>query len=319
MSLPSPTALRPVAGVALAPVLALTLNALIWGTSWWPFRQLYALGLHPLWTTVIAYGAAALLIAGVRPAALGRVIRTPTLWILLLASGTTNASFNWAVTTGDVVRVVLLFNLMPIWALLLARPLLGEAFTRQAGLRVMLALAGAAIVLWPQQPAAGGAGVWDAARALPWPRDTSDWLALLGGFAFALNNVMLRRESHRPEEDRALAMFLGGVLVAGTLVTAMALQGRLPWPPDWAPGWLLGALALTALFLASNMALQYGAARLPASVTAVVMLTEVLFASVSATLLGAGTVTTPLLIGGGLILLAALLATLGSGPARSGT
>jgi hypothetical protein len=30
------------------PVLALTLNAFVWGTSWWPFRQLEARGLHPL-------------------------------------------------------------------------------------------------------------------------------------------------------------------------------------------------------------------------------------------------------------------------------
>ena len=39
----------------------------------------------------------------------------------MLAAGTTNATFNWAVTLGDVVRVVLLFYLMPLWAVLLAR------------------------------------------------------------------------------------------------------------------------------------------------------------------------------------------------------
>ena len=38
----------------------------------------------------------------------------------------TNVGFNWAVTMGDVVRVVLLFYLMPLWAVLLAWPLLGE-------------------------------------------------------------------------------------------------------------------------------------------------------------------------------------------------
>jgi len=81
----------------------------------------------------------------------------------------------------------------------------------------------------------------------------------------------------------------------------------VPLPPAPALGWMAGALALAVVFLGGNLALQYGASRLPANVTAVVMLTEVLFASVSAVLLGAGTVTPTLALGGGLILGAALL------------
>jgi drug/metabolite transporter (DMT)-like permease len=68
--------------------------------------------------------------------------------------------------------------------------------------------------------------------------------------------------------------------------------------------------ALALLFLGGNLALQYGAARLPANVTSVVMLTEILFASVSALALGGGSLNAQLLAGGALILLAALLSTL---------
>ena len=64
---------------------------------------------------------------------------------------------------------------------------------------------------------------------------------------------------------------------------------------------------MSAAFLVGNMALQYGAGRLPANVTAVVMITEVLFASGSAVLLGAGTLTAQLLLGGALIVCATLL------------
>jgi drug/metabolite transporter (DMT)-like permease len=60
-------------------------------------------------------------------------------------------------------------------------------------------------------------------------------------------------------------------------------------------------------FLLGNLALQYGAARLAAHTTALVMLSEVLFASVSAVLLGASDWQARTLIGGALILLAALL------------
>ncbi len=152
------------------------------------------------------------------------------------------------------------------------------------------------------QPEGGG---WPA------PHTLAEWLAVVGGFSFALNNVMLRREAHRPEAARALAMFLGGALVAGAVAATLALRGQVPGlpPPAWA--WLAGSLALAVAFLGGNLALQYGAARLPANVTAVIMVSEVLFASVSAALLGAGTLTPPLLLGGALIVGATVLSARG--------
>lgn len=292
----------------LWPALALTLNAFVWGCSWWPFRQLEMRGLHPLWATVLIYAVAVLVIVALRPRAVGQLLRTPALWVLVLAAGTTNATFNWAVTIGDVVRVVLLFYLMPLWTVLLARLVLHEPLTRLAGARVLLALAGAAIVLWPADRSG-----WDA---LPLPRSLPDWLGVIGGFSFALNNVMLRREAHRPEEGRALAMFGGGMVVAGALALALSAGGVVPGLPAPAPAWLGGVGVLALLFLAGNLALQYGAARLPANVTSVVMLTEILFASASALALGGGHLNGQLLIGGSLILLAALLSTLAGADAH---
>lgn len=283
----------------LWPVLALMVNALVWGVSWRPFRHLQSAGLHPLWATVLVYLAAVAAIAVVRPQAFGHVLRRPALWVLVLASGTTNAAFNWGVAIGDVVRVVLLFYLMPLWVVVLARVLLHERLTWLAGARVLLALGGAALVLWPED------GGW-----FPVPRSLPDGLGVCGGFSFALNNVMLRREAQQPEESRAMAMFLGGVLVAGTLAAVLVWLGEAAWPPVPSLEWVPLAVVLSAFFLLSNVALQYGAARLPANVTSVVMLTEVLFAAVSALLLGGGTMTPALAMGGGLILLAALLATL---------
>ena len=284
------------ARVLVWPVLALVFNAFTWGVSWWPFRQLKAQGLHPLWATALIYLLAVLCISAWRPASWTQLIRAPALWVLVLASGTTNAAFNWGVTIGDVVRVVLLFYTMPLWAVLLATLLLRERLTPLAALRVLLALCGAAIVLWPTD---GG---------LPLPRSLAEALGLLGGFAFALNNVMLRREAQRPELARALAMFLGGAVVSATLALLLGTQGLVKAPPAPAWPWMLGALALGLLFLLSNLTLQYGAARLSANITAVVMVTEVLFASVSAVWLGAGQLSLPLLVGGTLIVAAALLA-----------
>ena len=287
------------------PVLALLFNAFVWGVSWWPFRQLEQLGLHALWATTLIYLLAVCVLSALRPRAWGELLRTPALWVLLLAAGTTNATFNWAVTIGDVVRVVLLFYLMPVWTVLLARLLLGEKLGPLALWRVVMALSGAVVVLWPT--GSGEVGL-PLSLSLPLPRNLAEWLSVLGGFSFALNNVMLRREAHRSPAARALAMFSGGALVAGTLALSLSSAGAVPWPPMPALPWVGGAAALAVVYLLGNLALQYGAVRLAANATAVVMVSEVLFASVSAVWLGAGVVTAPLLLGAALILGASWLA-----------
>ena len=102
-------------------------------------------------------------------------------------------------------------------------------------------------------------------------------------------------------------MFMGGsvifvILSAISFTPHLYNWGEKQWP------WMLGSLALACAFLTGNLALQYGAARLPANVTAVVMISEVLFASVSAVALGAGAISAQLLVGGALIVGASLLA-----------
>ena len=101
----------------LLPVLALGFNALVWGLSWWPLKTLESQGLHPLWATAIIFAVSLACVVMWRPQAWRGMFQHPALWILLLASGLTNVCFNWAVTVGDVVRVVLLFYLLPTWSL----------------------------------------------------------------------------------------------------------------------------------------------------------------------------------------------------------
>lgn len=291
-------------------VAALLLNAAVWGLSWWPFRLLNTQGLHPLWITACVYLLASIVILLWRPRAWGQLLREPALWAILLASGLTNATFNWAVTVGEVTRVVLLFYLTPLWTVALARWLLDEPVTPDVLLRVALALAGAVLVLTAQPPGADP----DQPALL---RHGADALGLLGGLCFAATNVLLRREAAQPDEGRALAMFAGGVVVAGgvAVLAAAATAGnpalgaaRVPWPPAWAWAWMLPTAALALAFLVSNLALQYGAARLPANVTAVIMPTEVVFASASALAWGGERPGLAVWLGGGLILCATALA-----------
>jgi len=282
-------------------VAALLVNAFAWGISWWPFKQLQTLGLHPLWATALVYGCVLVILL------LWVLLRDrqglawgahPGLWALLVASGLTNVGFNWAVTVGDVVRVVLLFYLMPAWSVLVAWWLLGERPTRGALVRLGVALLGLFIVLKrPEDP-------W------PMPEGLPDALALLGGLAFAVTNALLLQQRHAPESARMVAMFGGGTAMSAlTAVLATALGVVAVGSAPQAAWWPLVA-ALVGAFLVGNLALQYGAARLAAHTTALVMLSEVVFASVSSVILDAAQWDSRTAIGGALILLAALWSAL---------
>lgn len=277
----------------MLPVLALLFNALVWGVSWWPFRALQDHGLHPLWATALIYTFSLACLLAVRPGAWRGFAGNPLLWMLVMAAGLTNVGFNWAVTIGDVVRVVLLFYLMPAWSVLLAWPLLGVRPTGAALARLALALAGVMVVLQ-----AGGAG-W------PVPESLADWLALMGGFSFALTNILLRRMRGVPADSRILAMFAGGTaMAAGAALMGMA-QGLVAAPPMLPAAGVAAALGLSLAFLVGNVALQYGAARLHAHTTALIMLSEVVFASFSSIAAGAAEPSRHVWLGGALILAAA--------------
>lgn len=284
----------------LLAVGALVVNAFVWGVSWWPLRELQSAGLHPLWSTVIMYCFALVVVLAFKPQAWRGLAQYPQLWLLLLASGLTNVGFNWAVSISDVVRVLILFYLMPAWAVLLAWLLLDERPTRNALLRLLLAFVGVMFVLLPASLSS------DTASNLR--LSFADALALMGGFCFALTNVLLKRLVHTPSEARMFAMFSGGALLAmcaGALGMSQGWVNALPTvSSSWA--WLVAGLSLA--FLLGNSALQYGASRLRSSTTSIVMLTEVIFGSLSAVALGAAVLDTNTLIGGGLILFAASLA-----------
>ena len=286
------------------PVLAILFNAFVWGLSWVPFRQVGALGWHPLWTTAIVYLAIIAVMLVLRPGALRGALSAPALWALGLAAGLTNAGFNWGVTQGDVLRVVLLFYLMPLWMVLLAWWLLGERPTGSALARMALALGGVALVL--QTPG----------RNWPLPASLPDWLGLGAGFGFALTNVLLRRAAHAPGEWRAMAMFLGcaGVSLAGVLIGGV--WGPLR-PPALTAGlnWLPWIAMLAVGFAVANVALQYGAVRLAAGTVSVLLLSEVLFATVSSVAAGAAQLTPRVAAGGLLLMGAALWAAVARTPA----
>ena len=283
--------------------LAALVNATVWGLAWMPLKWLEAHGVDTLWTTLCVFTACTLAVLAARPGVLARSRAMPQLAWLMLASGLTNVCFNIALATGDVVRTVLLFYLMPMWVVLLARWLLLEAITPQAVARVVLALGGAVLVLG------------DGQVVMPVPASAADWLALVAGLCFGLNNVLLRRFAALPDDARALAMFSGAVVCAPLGMALLALVG--PGAPALqlqGMAWVVLALFAAAV-LVGNLALQYGATRLRANVLSVLMLSEILVASVSSWWAGSAQLHASTVLGGLLIVSASLLAIVARTPA----
>lgn len=277
----------------LLPVASLLLTASLWGLVWYPLRLLEQQGLSGLWLSLSSYGAVLL------PGLIWLAARlrawpghTVSFAVMTLAIGWCNVAFVLAVLDGTVVRVLLLFYLSPLWALLLGWVMLGERPGRLAGGVFVLSIAGALIMLW------------DESIGLPWPRSEADWLAVSSGFAFSLGNVMIRRMGEVDLGLKAVANWLGVVLVAAVWIALGGVTVPLVTPATWAGAVLLGWLG----FFIMTVSVIYGVTHMPVHRSAVILLFELVVGAVSSLLLTDEVVRTREWIGGGLILLAAYLA-----------
>jgi drug/metabolite transporter (DMT)-like permease len=276
----------------LLPTLGLLYGAAFWGLVWYPSRLLEQAGIAGAWLTLVCYVVAfSALIPFVRWPLQAMRRWTGDLAVLLLAAGWTNVAFVLAVLDGEVLRVLLLFYLSPIWTVLLGRWLLHEPLTWRTAVMVGLGLAGAAVMLW--DPRLGRV-----------PLDAADLLAISAGFAFAINNVQTRRITGIGVRAKTHVAWLGVVLVSTMFVVASAPQ----WPeaPTWA--WQ-GAVALgVGGFMLATLAVMYGVTHMPVQRSAVIMLFELIVGALSAWWLAGEAITANEWLGGAMILGAALIA-----------
>jgi drug/metabolite transporter (DMT)-like permease len=191
---------------------------------------------------------------------------------------------------GEVMRVLLLFYLAPLWTVLLARLLLDERLNITGAGIIALSLAGAAVMLW--RPELGA----------PWPRVAAEWIGLLAGFLFALSNVLIRRASHYSIELKSVAVFAGVVVVG--LATAAA-DGTSSLGSLNADAWaMVGVLGVVLLIV--NLVVQYGLTRVAANRAVVIFLFELVVAAVASWALADETMGLREWLGGVLIVAATL-------------
>jgi drug/metabolite transporter (DMT)-like permease len=271
-------------------VVCLLFSASMWGLIWYPLRLLNEAGMTAVWSSLVMYLAAGVVAIPIlyKQYKLIPPFRSDLI-ALAIAAGVTNVAFVVALIEGEVMRVMLLFYLSPIWTVLLGRWWLGERLSFSAIAMFSVAMSGSVVMLW------------DHDIGLPWPHGIADWLALTASIAFSINNVLARKLG---------SVSLGvktGVVWWGVVITSILVLfwQQTPIPVVsvyvWAGAWFLGWLGIVTM----TIAVLYGVGKMPVYRSSVIMLFELVVAALAAWWLTDEAMSLEEWLGGGLILLAA--------------
>jgi drug/metabolite transporter (DMT)-like permease len=274
-------------------VTCLSAGALVWGLIWFPYRALEHAGMGGALASLLTYGLAlvpSLVLS--RKAGVQLQCAPWRLAGIALAAGWCNLAYVLAMLGGNVMQVMLLFYLAPLWTVLFSRLMLGEKPGATGYGVVSLALAGACVMLWSP-------GMW-----LPVPRSGADWLGLSAGMAFALSNVLSRRIGHVRAELKSAAVCMGVVAMAVpvAIVTERPLHAIAGADPMT---WLLAAI-IAAVIFAVNLVVQHGLSQTPANRAIVIFLSELAVAALASHFLAFEAMSARQWLGGAMVVAAAL-------------
>jgi drug/metabolite transporter (DMT)-like permease len=249
-------------------VSSLVYAAALWGLVWYPYRLLEQAGVGGIASSLITYAIPLVLLGWLHGRSLFAARKAwPWLAALGLAAGWTNLAYVLGVLQGEVVRVLLLFYLSPLWTVLFSRFLLHEKLNRAGWAVMALAASGALAMLW--QP-----GEW------PLPRNHAEWLGLSAGVMFAVSNVISRHLGGVAEGAKSVSVWVGVAVL--TLVGLAFYPGELDFVANAEVSTWLLLLGIGLLIGSMTYAVQYGLARVPANQAIVIFLSELVVAAVAA-------------------------------------
>jgi len=277
---------------------ALIYGALCWGVIWYPYRLLNDIGLSGVQSSLLSYSLALLIGGMLFWRRFNCILHVPAsaYWLSLIA-GWTNLAYVLAIIDGEVMRVMLLFYLSPLWTLLLARVWLHEPWHKPQLLAIGLSLLGAVLMLTD--------GQW----AWPWPQSTSDWLALSAGIGFSLTNVMTRFSTHLTIAAKGMLVWLGVFgLSFAVLLWQSGIAGMAFITASTFTSYVTITFLVIALLLVSaTLLVQYGVTKIPAIQASVLFMSELIVAAIAAYFLAQETMSVMEMIGGCCIIAAGIL------------
>jgi drug/metabolite transporter (DMT)-like permease len=250
------------------PITGILSGALVWGLIWYPYRVLGESGVSGPLATMLSYLFALCFGLALLPR-IWHEVRLGGWWMaaLVICAGWSNFGYVLAILDGEVMRVLLLFYLAPLWTILFSYLILGERLNRWGVAVIALSLCGAFIMLW--RPKLG----------LPLPRNGSEWAGMSAGMSFALSNVVARRAENLSVTAKSNSVLFGTILCTtpflmwkGGLLEQMAAIPLQSW---------LILLMLGVVLCSTSYAVQFGLAVLAANRVIILFLSELVFAGVA--------------------------------------
>jgi len=274
------------------PVIVLLGSSVLWGLSWLPLKAINAMNIDGIALIFVAYAILALVLSPL-------LIKEFSVWkehkkvmlLIALFGGGANLAFTYALINGEVIRVMVLFYLLPVWGVAGGRLFLREDIDRWRYLGVSLAISGAFFIL-------GGFDVLDA------PPSWIDVIALVSGLFFAMNNLLFRAAQSIPVSSKVGSMFVGCFSLAAVFLLAGIEQ--FPSSVNVNAWWMLVAYAIFWLLLA-NIGSQWSVTHMEAGRSSIIMIMELITAVISATLIAGESMSLLEYMGGALILTAAFI------------
>ena len=264
------TSVRPPAPLLAA--LAVALCGSLWGIFWLPLHWLQARGVGGGWVSLV-FNLVSMLAPlpwlARRTNWRGFAHHAPAGLLLGLAF----SLYSVALVMTDVLHAILLFYLTPVWSSLAGWLLFRAPLTGARLAAIALGFAGMAAILGVDQ-------------GLPLPRNLGDWVALASGMFWAAGTM---HSFARPARGVALPVFtfsLGGSLAAAAIL-AVGVQMNLPMALSgslWAQLPLIILLALI-FFVPPNYLILWAAQRVDPGRIGILLTTEVMVGSLSASLL----------------------------------
>lgn len=276
------------------PILSLLFGAFVWGIIWYPYRLMAQAGVSGIYSSFYVFIltlAIALLYFFIAKKKIS--IWSKDFWILSFVAGYTNISYVLAVIDGEVVRVMLLFYLSPVWTIFLSHFMLNENTQKRDYVAAFISLFGAFVMLW--QP-----------NYFIHLDSKSDWLALSSGVGFAMTNVMTRKHQHMTINQKALAIWIGVIMVA--IICIMFDKDTMPSLDFFKPLDVLIAIVIALCLFFSTLLVQFGVTQIKAVEASSFFLFEIVVAAISSYLLVGEIIAIKEWLGGTMIIVGVILA-----------
>ena len=246
----------------------------LWGLYWIPQRALENGGLTGAWGTAAQYAIPLIVLT---PYIIWKFIKGKRTGLHLpligLFFGGGIACYANSFLLTDIMRVFILFYLMPIWTTIFEYIFFKQIPKWQRGVSLFLALLG----LWI---------VFGKNGDFPLPENVGDWLAILGGLLCAAGAIKLEEAKSEDITSLLYSFFFYGLLV--TLFTSLFFSDAFGSFPDlfsWIEMLPLLLVLSILFFIPSNIVILWSPSRIGAGLFSILVLSEIIFGTVSAALL----------------------------------